>query len=155
MAVDDARTKITGGCACGEVRFGYYEPIAYQAACHCRACQYTAGGGPAYVIGVPRDQFRVTRGHPAEFSTLSEAGNMVSRVFCSVCGTHLYSVSEGAPDAYAVKVGALDDPSTFKPRLQIWTSEGQPWHRKFAFAARFRRNPPGGRGPANGASQGT
>jgi len=52
-----------------------------------------------------------------------------------------------------VKVGALDDPSTFKPRLQIWTSEGQPWHRKFAFAARFRRNPPMGRGPANGAAQ--
>ena len=141
-AVADERTKVTGGCACGEIRFGYYEPIRFMAACHCRSCQYTSGGGPAYVVGVPRDQFRVTRGHPAEFATLSEAGHLVTRVFCRHCGTHLYSLSEGAPEVCGVKVGALDDPSRFKPRVQIWTSEAQPWHKKLWFALRFRRNPP-------------
>lgn len=141
-AVSDERTKVSGGCACGEVRFGFYEPIAFQAACHCRACQYTSGGGPAYVVGVPKDQFRVTRGHPTEFATLSEAGHLVTRVFCGVCGTHLYSVSEGSRGLYSVKVGALDDPSGFKPKLQAWTSEAQPWHRKHGFALRYRRNPP-------------
>ncbi len=141
-AVADDRTKVSGGCACGEVRFGFYPPIAFQAACHCRTCQYTSGGGPAYVMGVARDQFRVTRGHPAEFATLSEAGHLVTRAFCAACGTHLYSYSEATPELCGVKVGALDEPAAFRPRLQIWTSEAQPWHRKFAFALRFRRNPP-------------
>jgi hypothetical protein len=112
-------------------------------ACHCRACQYTAGGGPAYVIGVARDQFRVTKGHPAEFATLSEAGNLVTRVFCATCGTHLYACTDGEPDTCSVKVGALDDPASFKPKVQAWISEAQPWHRKHAFTLRFRRNSPG------------
>lgn len=136
------RTKVSGGCACGEVRFGFYEPVMFRAACHCRTCQYASGGGPAYVVGVARDQFRVTRGHPAEFATLSEAGNLVTRVFCSVCGTHVYAFSESTPELCSVKVGALDVPEKFKPKLQIWTSEAQPWHKKYAFALRFRRNPP-------------
>lgn len=138
----EERSKVTGGCACGEVRFAFYEPITFQAACHCRACQYASGGGPAYVVGVPRDQFRVTKGHPAQFATLSESGNLVTRVFCNLCGTPLYSFTEGQPDRYSVKVGALDEPRRFKPKLQAWTSEAPPWHRKFAFATRFRRNPP-------------
>jgi len=142
VAGEEERTKVTGGCACGEIRFGYYEPTRYHVACHCRSCQYAAGGGPAYMIGVARSEFRITRGHPAEFASLSESGNLVSRVFCSHCGTHLYSVSEGSPETYSVKVGALDEPAGFKPRSLLWTGEAQPWHRKYALALRFRRNLP-------------
>ena len=142
MVLEDGRTKVSGGCACGDVRFGFYEPVAFRTICHCRACQYASGGGPAYLVGVPRDQFRVTRGHPGEFATLSEAGNLVTRVFCATCGSPLYSYSEGMPDAYAVKVGALDDPSSFRTRTHIWTSEAQPWHPKGLWSVKFRRNPP-------------
>jgi hypothetical protein len=136
------KTKVTGGCACGEVRFGFYEPVAFRVACHCRACQYTSGGGPAYVVGVNKAQFRITRGHPAEFPTLSEAGHLVTRVFCANCGTHVYSFSEMSPDVCSVKVGALDEPRAFKPRQHLWTSEAQPWHKTYAFTRRFRRNSP-------------
>ncbi|MFV2091174.1 MAG: GFA family protein, partial [Pseudomonadales bacterium] len=73
--------KHMGGCACGEIRYGFYEPKIAQVACHCRACQYAAGGGPSYVISVRRDVFRVTKGIPQEFSTLSESGNHVTRTF--------------------------------------------------------------------------
>ena len=142
-AAGDERNKMSGGCACGEVRFGFYEPIRFQVACHCRTCQYMAGGGPSYSVGVVREQFRVTRGHPAEYATLSEAGHLMTRVFCSTCGTHLYAYSDGSPDVYSVRVGALDEPGWFKPKVQMWTSEAQPWHRRHRFAPRFRRNPPG------------
>lgn len=138
----DERNKVTGGCACGAVRFGFYEPLVFKAACHCRACQYTSGGGPAYLVGVAKHQFRITRGHPAEFATLSDAGNLVTRVFCVTCGTHLYSFSDMSPGVCSVKVGALDEPGKFKPRLHLWTSEAQPWHPTFRFARRFRKNPP-------------
>jgi len=136
------RIKVTGGCACGEVRFGFYEPLAFRAACHCRSCQYTSGGGPSYSVGVAKGQFRVTRGHPAEFAVLGDAGHLVTRVFCADCGTHVYSFSESAPNVCAVKVGALDDPSRFKPKAHLWTSEAQPWHKKHAFTLRFRKNAP-------------
>lgn len=140
--VEEERNKVAGGCACGEVRFGFYEPVLFQAACHCRACQYAAGGGPASVVGVRRDQFRVTRGHPSEFATLADSGSLVTRAFCGTCGTHLYAHSESEPTVCSVKVGALDDPSQFRPKLQMWTSEAQPWHRRGWLAARFRRARP-------------
>lgn len=143
----EERTKVTGGCACGAIRFGFYEPLSFRVACHCRTCQYTSGGGPAFAVGVPRDQFRVTRGHPTEFAVLAEGGSLVTRTFCGTCGTHLYAVSEQTPEVCSVKVGALDEPGAFKPRMQIWTSEAQPWHKKYAFALRFRRNPPSLRRP--------
>jgi hypothetical protein len=147
------RVKRMGGCACGEVRYGFYEPVIGEAACHCRACQYSTGGGPAYVLSVGRDVFRVTRGRPQEFTTLSEAGNHVTRAFCGTCGTPLYAFNDAQPELMAVKVGSLDDPGRFRPRVHIWTSEAQPWHRKRPFSLRFRRNPPGfGRNATKGAA---
>jgi hypothetical protein len=137
------RSKVTGGCACGEIRFGFYEPVMVHAVCHCRACQYSSGGGPAYAVGVQREQFRVTRGQPREFAMLAESGALVTRAFCGTCGTPLYATNERMPDACTVRVGALDDPSSFRPRVQIWTSEAPKWHPRYWLTARFRRNPPG------------
>lgn len=139
--VDAEKAKHAGGCACGEVRFGFYEPIEAMVACHCRACQYVSGGGPAYMVGVQANQFRVTRGHPQEHLTLSEAGNAVTRFFCGTCGTQLYSLSEGAPEVCNVKVGCLDEPMAFKPRMHLWLSEAPRWHPLRRLTRRFSKNP--------------
>ena len=136
------KVKRTGGCACGEVRYGFYEPTLAQIACHCRACQYASGGGPAYVVSVNRAEFRVTKGRPKEFTTLSEDGNHVTRVFCGECGTPLYSYSDALEEFCGVKVGSLDEPDKYKPRVHIWMSEAQPWHKRGLLTARFSKNPP-------------
>lgn len=137
------KVKRTGGCACGQVRYGFYEPRVAQVACHCRACQYESGGGPSYAVTVRRDEFRVTKGRPKEFTTLSDAGNHVTRVFCGNCGSPLYAYSEAHPENYAVKVGSLDEPDQYKPRVHVWMSEAQRWHKRGWLTARFSRNPPG------------
>lgn len=136
------KTRYSGGCACGEVRFGFYDPLTYKLACHCRACQYTAGGGPAYVVGVQRDQFRITKGSPKEFSTLADSENLVTRSFCGTCGTHLFASSDAHPEQCGVKVGCLDEPGKFKSRIHIWWEEAQPWHKRGWFTLRFVKNPP-------------
>ena len=136
------KVKRMGGCACGQIRYGFYEPIAAQVACHCRACQYASGGAPAYVVSVRRDEFRVTKGRPREFSTLADSGNHVTRVFCENCGTPLYAYNDAHPEFCAVKVGSLDEPEKYKPRMHIWMSEAQPWHRRSWFSLRFSKNPP-------------
>ena len=136
------KVKRTGGCACGEIRYGYYEPVLAQTACHCRDCQYASGGGPAYVVSVRREEFRITKGRPKEFTTLSEAGNHVTRYFCGDCGSPVYSSVDEDEVACQVKVGSLDEPETFKPRLHAWTSEAQPWHKRGLITRRSRKNPP-------------
>ena len=136
------KVKSMGGCACGEVRYGFYEPRVAQGACHCRACQYASGGGPSYVVTVRRDEFRVTKGRPKEFTTLSDEGNHVTRVFCESCGSPLYTYSDAHPEFCAIKVGSLDEPESYKPRIHVWMSEAQPWHKRGRFTARFRKNSP-------------
>ncbi len=133
---------VAGGCACGAVRLGFLAPVVFKAACHCRACQYTSGGGPAYLVGARKDQFRVTKGSPVEFMTMSDANNAVTRAFCEKCGTQLYSWSDGMPEQVSIKVGCLDDPYEFRPRLHLWTSEAKRWHKRHRFTRRFSKNAP-------------
>ena len=139
----DDKVKRMGGCACGQVRYGFYEPRVAQLACHCRACQYAAGGGPAYVISVRREEFRVTKGTPKEFTTLSDEGNHVTRTFCGNCGSPLFSYSDAHPELCGVRVGSLDDPENYRPRMHLWLSEAQKWHKRGWFTVPFRKNPPG------------
>lgn len=136
------KVKHSGGCACGEVRYGFYEPKVAQLACHCRSCQYAAGGGPAYVVVVRKEEFRITKGLPKEFTVLSEAGNHVTRAFCGTCGTHVLAWNDAQPDFCSIKVGTLDDPSGYRPRMHAWMSEAQPWHKRRWLTLRFSRNPP-------------
>ena len=151
----DDKVKRMGGCACGEIRYGFYEPIEAHIACHCRACQYASGGSPAHVVAVRRAEFRVTKGRPKEFTTLSDEGNHVTRAFCDTCGSPLYSYSEEQPDFCAVKVGSLDEPECYKPRVHIWMSEAQPWHKRGFFTARFRRNAPAPKRKTQASVEGT
>lgn len=132
----------SGGCSCGEVRFGFKGEPAHRILCSCRSCQYTSGGGPSYAVIVDGENFRITRGHPREFTTLSEAGHVLTRYFCGTCGTHVYATSEGTPEFRSIKVGCMDEPYAFRPRLHFWTSEAPRWHRKHWFTVRFRKNPP-------------
>jgi hypothetical protein len=135
-------TNRSGGCSCREIRFGFRGDVEHQLACSCRTCQYASGGGPNYSVIVSGENFRVTRGTPREFKTLSEAGHVLIRYFCGNCGTHIYATSERSPDSRSIKVGALDDSSRFRPRVHFWTSEAPRWHKKHWFTMRFSKNPP-------------
>lgn len=135
-------TNHAGGCSCGEIRFGFRGDAEKQLACSCRSCQYTSGGGASYAVIVNGENFRVTRGTPSEIRTLSEAGHVLIRYFCGTCGTHIYATSERSPEARSIKVGALDDPSWFRPRFHFWTSEAPRWHRRHWFTMRFSKSGP-------------
>ena len=116
-----------GGCACKAVRYELTTEPVVSGACHCRACQYASGGGPAYAMMVPRDGVKVT-GKPAIWSSVADSGTKVAREFCATCGTPLWSHNAGTPEILALRVGTLDDPSVFESAGAIWVSAAQPWH---------------------------
>jgi hypothetical protein len=73
----------------------------------------------------PADAVRI-EGTPKWFESLADSGAKVRRGFCGECGSPLFSTNDRA-SFLAVKVGSLDDPSTFRPQVEVWTSSAQPW----------------------------
>ena len=118
---------LEGGCACGRIRFRITLAPRSVAACHCRRCQFFAGGGPNYSVVVPRGGLEVTAGEPKQVELRADRGARVDRFFCPDCGTHLFSDTADRPYT-PVRVGALDDPSAWSPNFHMWTEAAPAWH---------------------------
>jgi hypothetical protein len=117
----------TGGCSCGSIRYECSaEPIA-MLNCHCRQCQYASGGAFSSGYFVNRSSFKLLKGKPRYYELSADSGNKVRRGFCSSCGSQLFAEGDGNPDIVVIKPASLDDPSWFKPHLDIFTESAQPW----------------------------
>jgi hypothetical protein len=117
----------SGKCLCGRVTFRFDTDEMLSVSCHCRDCQYVAGGHPAVVVSIPAAALEVSGGIQ-EFRSKADSGTEVRRVFCPSCGTHLFAANAAAPDRIVVKLGVLDDVEGLEPKLHIWTDSAQPWH---------------------------
>jgi hypothetical protein len=96
---------MTGGCACGRIR--YTAQIASDEAylCHCRMCQRATGGVSIAFVNLPKAS--VTWATEPDWYASSP---IAQRPFCSKCGTPLgFSYPDG-PNI-DLTVGSFDDPS--------------------------------------------
>ena len=132
--------KVEGGCYCRNVRYEAEGEPMMKAQCHCRECQYITGGNPNVVLVVPESGFKLTQGEPSAFAR-SDLERPVTRYFCPRCGTALGTRSPARPGSFIVKVGTLDDPSFFQPRVAIFTVDKQPFHHIPEGLPAFERRP--------------
>ena len=128
---------MSGHCYCGRVRFEASGEPLMKGQCYCRECQYISGGGPNNFLAMPADGFRYTAGTPKSFKR-DDLDNAVTREFCPDCGTSLATRGEGWPFV-VVKVGPLDDPAAFTPRVAIQLADKQPWHNVPVGVKQFER----------------
>jgi hypothetical protein len=112
-----------GGCLCGAVRFkAEGEPVNVRI-CHCRNCQ-KAMGSPYFARALfPQSALRV-EGETSRYATSPR----IERVFCTRCGTRLFSWrSDGT--AAGVAIATFDDPNAFAPTEHIFVSTKVDWVR--------------------------
>jgi hypothetical protein len=119
-------TQLTGGCLCGAVRYECSAEPLMTANCHCRDCQRATGGAYASVFFVPRNAIKIT-GEVKYYDSKGDSGNTLSRGFCPNCGSRLFGKPDLMPDRIGIMAGSLDDPSTHKPSVDIYTASAQPW----------------------------
>lgn len=133
--------KFAGGCYCGQVRYEAEGEPLMRAQCHCRECQYIAGGSANVIIAMPRSGFHYTLGEPRTFQR-SDLENGVVREFCGNCGTSLTSNPPGMAEIVIIKVGTMDDPSEFgDPDMAIYCVDKQKFHYLPEGMATFDRLP--------------
>ena len=117
----------SGGCLCGAIRYESRAEPLFSINCHCRDCQRTTGTAYAPVLAVPRDALSITQGEPTYYTSQSDSGETVSRGFCPECGSGIFSKLSANPDIVGLKAASLDDPSWFRPAVDIYTDSAQPW----------------------------
>lgn len=117
----------SGGCLCGAIRYESRAEPLFSINCHCRDCQRTTGTAYAPVLAVPRDALSISQGEPTYYTSQSDSGETVSRGFCPECGSGIFSKLSANPDIVGLKAASLDDPSWFRPTIDIYTDSAQPW----------------------------
>ena len=101
---------ITGGCACGRVR---YEAVAHDHdayLCHCRMCQRATGS-----LSIAFKNMRKADVAWDSGPDWYRSSPIAERPYCAACGT---SLGFAFPDSenMDLTVAAFDDPSRFRPK---------------------------------------
>jgi hypothetical protein len=102
-------TEMTGGCACGRVRYQARIENDEAYLCHCRMCQRATGSVSIAFKGIRKDA--VAWEHEPDWYRSSP---IASRPYCRECGT---SLGFAFPDSETMDltVASFDDPSRFRP----------------------------------------
>jgi len=119
-------TPITGGCACGAIRYECTAEPVVSVHCQCRDCQRFSGTGHLSIMIVPKAAVTLT-GEPTFYETVGDSGHAVDRGFCPRCGSPVVGRYAGFPDAVGLAAGCLDDPARFQPSVVIYSRSAIPW----------------------------
>lgn len=100
---------MTGGCACGTVRFEAEVDSDEAYLCHCRMCQRATGSVSIAFKNLPQAKVRWLSG-PDWY----ESSPIARRPYCAACGTSLgFQFLEG--EKMDLTVAAFDEPARFRP----------------------------------------
>lgn len=136
---------MTGGCACGAIRYqiGSFPLLVYT--CNCTDCQRRSGSAFALNMPVTASGFRILRGEPKAWRHASPTGVAVISWFCGDCGARLYGERAGRAEIVNVRAGTLDDTSWLVPAAHFFTrsASAQGWVQPSAGASCFETQPDG------------
>ena len=120
-----AELPLTGGCLCGAVRFEVTEPLVSSGYCHCTRCQRRTGTAASPGARIAPGSLRVLSGE--EHIRAYEPDEGFAKVFCSACGSALWSRSQEDPDIFSIRLGAFDDDPGIRPTYRQFVAYAAPW----------------------------
>jgi hypothetical protein len=120
----DPELPMTGGCACGAVRFEVSAPLAGASYCHCPRCQRRTGTAASANARVEPGSVTVVAGEEHVREWRPEGG--MPKAFCVQCGSGLFArTAEG--EIKGVRLGALDRDPGVRPSLRQFVAYAAPW----------------------------
>ena len=117
---------ITGGCACGKIRYESEGDVEFAFHCHCRKCQRATGSGHSSAFAMSANDVALT-GEVRYFEHQSDSGYATHSGFCPTCGSPIVSKTAQIPDRLYFYVATLDQPSNFEPQFVVFEDAALPW----------------------------
>jgi hypothetical protein len=120
-----AERSTTGGCGCGAVRFELTEPVHLAGYCHCTRCQKRTGGASSVQARIDTATFRLVSGE-AQLRAWRHPDGGFDKLFCSVCGSQLFSRS---PDGtqMSIRLSAFDADPGVRPQWRQYVDYAAAW----------------------------
>lgn len=119
--------ELTGGCACGAVRYELATPPMWVNCCHCLDCQRQTGSAFAINAIIETDRIVVSGETPHAVRVPTDSGYPHDIYRCPICQTALWSDYGGRDWLRFVRVGTLDDKDALRPDIHIFTRSKRPW----------------------------
>lgn len=116
---------LTGACLCGAVRFEVSGPILSAGYCHCTHCQKRTGTGSSANCRVAQADFRLLGGAELLSSYQPPAG--VPKLFCSRCGSALFSGDPLSDQEVAIRLGCFDQDPGIRPQFRQFVDSAAAW----------------------------
>jgi hypothetical protein len=117
---------LSGGCLCGGVRFEVTEPLVSASYCHCTRCQRRTGTAASVQARVAPGSLRLSSGEDL-VRPYDPGGGGFLKLFCSQCGSALWSQSPEDPEVKSVRLGAFDSDPGIRPSYRQFVAYAAPW----------------------------
>ncbi len=108
--MSDDKTRYTGGCLCGALRYEAEGEPLNAGLCYCTDCQKASGSGFVPFLGFASSALRFS-GRSSPFVSKSADGGDATRNFCPVCSSLVFGGVLGESDFFTLYAGSLDDRS--------------------------------------------
>ncbi len=116
---------LTGGCLCGAVRFEVSEPLVSAGYCHCTRCQRRTGAAASPQGRIVPGSLHLTEGE--ELLRAYEPDDGFPKVFCSACGSSLWSLFPDDRGIASVRLGVFDEDPGIRPSFRQFVAYAAPW----------------------------
>jgi hypothetical protein len=121
-----AELPLTGGCMCGGVRYEISEPLRGAGYCHCTRCQRRTGTAASAQGWVAPGSLTIVSGEEL-LRAWEPPGGGFAKVFCSQCGSAMWSHDPEDPDVVAVRLGSFDRDPGVRPAMRQFTDYAVVW----------------------------
>jgi len=125
MTIENPK-RYTGGCLCGAVRYETRGEPLYAGHCYCADCRKASGSGFIPFMGFASGAVRFS-GRTLLFASKAANGGDAVRNSCPVCGGLVFGGEVGKVESHTIYAGSLDDPSSFAPKIAIFTRGRPDW----------------------------
>jgi hypothetical protein len=133
---------LTGGCACGAVRYELADEPFVQLVCHCADCQEASGSEFVETLLVTADRLSMLGEELKFFPVKASTGRTMKRGFCENCGSLVMINRPELPQIEFLQAGSLDDPSLFRPTTEMFTCRADLLISSIKSMGRLEERPP-------------
>ncbi len=141
---DNNAKSVAGSCQCGAVTFEAKGDPMMVMQCHCLNCQKSSGTGHVPFAGFPENQISI-KGKTKSYSCKADSGATATTMFCPECGSSMFGNTTSFPGMVAVRLGVMEDSTTFQPQMAVYTKRLRAWDHDLQGAPTFEAMPPMGK----------